>query len=494
MKLLILAQKVNYNDPVLGFFHGWIKEFSKHCKKITVICLEKGEYDLPPNVSVFSLGKPAQGWPASGGEKYSYHSHLIRRFVSIYLFYKFIWRERKSYNAIFVHMNQEYILLGGLLWLLLDKKIFMWRNHHAGNWLTDIASAMCSKVFCTSKYSYTAKYQKTVIMPVGINTETFKLLPNILRTPRSILFLARMAPVKRPDVLIEALKILKDRGIVFSASFYGDPISSDEKYYQALKKQVVENGLSNEVIFGKGLSDEAVAVAFNQHEIFVNLSPSGMYDKTILSAMTGGGLSLSSNKNLLGEIDERLLFEENDLNDLVQKLEALLTLDQVEKGRLISDSRKLVNERHSLNQLADKLKREISSAKPLPHAQVLKYIIAGGTAATVDLSFLYLFTSVFHIWYIFSAVMAFLIAFGVSFLLQKFWTFNDQNTERWKSQMTIYFIITSFNLSLNTLLLYLFVDYFHWHYLIAQIIAGALVASQSYFTYQKFVFKSNDFK
>jgi hypothetical protein len=57
MKLLIITQKVDINDPILGFFHRWIEEFAKHCEKITVICLYKGTYNLPNNVKVLSLGK-----------------------------------------------------------------------------------------------------------------------------------------------------------------------------------------------------------------------------------------------------------------------------------------------------------------------------------------------------------------------------------------------------------------------------------------------------
>ena len=57
MKLLITTQTVNINDPVLGFFHRWLKEFAENCEQVTVICLQVGEYQLPPNVKVISLGK-----------------------------------------------------------------------------------------------------------------------------------------------------------------------------------------------------------------------------------------------------------------------------------------------------------------------------------------------------------------------------------------------------------------------------------------------------
>ena len=32
MKLLIITQKVDSADPILGFFHQWVEEFAKHCE------------------------------------------------------------------------------------------------------------------------------------------------------------------------------------------------------------------------------------------------------------------------------------------------------------------------------------------------------------------------------------------------------------------------------------------------------------------------------
>src|SRR3989344_9634434 len=195
MRLLILTQKIDENDDVLGFMHGWVKEFARQAERVTVICLYKGEYHLPENVQVFSLGKER-------GES---------RLKYIWNFYKYISREQKNYDAVFVHMNQEYVLLGGLVWKILGKKIIMWRNHGAGNFLTRLAVMFCDKVLCTSKFSYTAKFKKTSLMPVGIDTKLFEADPTITRKTKSILFLARMSPVKRPDFLLAALRILNDQ-------------------------------------------------------------------------------------------------------------------------------------------------------------------------------------------------------------------------------------------------------------------------------------------
>ena len=56
MKLLILTQKVDANDDVLGFFVRWMDEFKKKVDKLSVICLEKGNGENE-NIPVYSLGK-----------------------------------------------------------------------------------------------------------------------------------------------------------------------------------------------------------------------------------------------------------------------------------------------------------------------------------------------------------------------------------------------------------------------------------------------------
>jgi len=204
MKLLIITQKVDINDDILSFFNGWLVEFAKHCESIVVICLQKGEYNLPENVEVLSLGKEENNFQFS-----IFNFKIFKKLKYLRNFYRCIWRERKNYDAVFVHMNQEYVLLGGLFWKILGKKIFMWRNHPHGNFFTSMAIFLSNKVFCTSEYSFTARYKKTEIMPVGIDTNFFKRDETIPRDPRSILFLGRIAPVKRPDMLIGAVALLK---------------------------------------------------------------------------------------------------------------------------------------------------------------------------------------------------------------------------------------------------------------------------------------------
>ncbi|MFA4941904.1 MAG: glycosyltransferase [Patescibacteria group bacterium] len=120
---------------------------------------------------------------------------------------------------------------------------------------------------------------------------------------------------------------------------------------------------------------------------------------------------------------------------------------------------------------------------------IIKYIISGGTAAVVDLSALYFFTSFCGIWYVLSSSLAFLLAYFVSFSLQKFWTFRDNGREKIRQQMYLYFIVGVANLFLNGAGMYLLVDKFGVMYLLAQIIIGAILGASSFIIYRFIIFK-----
>ncbi len=134
------------------------------------------------------------------------------------------------------------------------------------------------------------------------------------------------------------------------------------------------------------------------------------------------------------------------------------------------------------------------------HMKVVRYMISGSTAAAVDLIVLYILTGVFGMWYVISTPIAFIVAFGVSFSMQKYWTFRDHSTDDVAKQGTLYFVISAINMAINSFLVFIFTEFTRAHfsnlptlvekhdYLISQIVAALLIAIASFFVYQKFVF------
>ena len=336
MRLLIITQKVDANDDNLGFFHGWLEKFAENFEKIITVCLERGQYKLPANVKVLSLGK----------EQNNFQSSIFKKTKYLVNFYKYIWRERNSYDAVFVHMNQEYVILGGIFWKLFSKRILMWRNHLVGGFFTKIAVFLSDVVFYTSPFAFVAMYKKAKIMPVGIDTEKFQISNFKSRIPNSILYLGRISPIKKLDVLMDAFKILKDKKTNFNAKIIGNALKRDRKYYENLKQRIdIEEGMPN----------YKTPEIYNQYEIFVNLTPAGSMDKTIFEAMACGCLTLVCNRSLNRQIDKRLFFKENDAGDLAFKLEKILSLSNLEKQSIIKGLRDFVVYRHNLNFLIQEL-------------------------------------------------------------------------------------------------------------------------------------------
>jgi len=387
MKLLILTQKIDINDDLLGFMHGWVAEFARHFESIIVVALSAGEYSLPENVKVFSLGKASlvchsrplrrsfseaseSGNLGSGSRvppsprlwrasKPGMTNGISKKLKYVFNFFRYIWRERKNYDTVLVHMNKEYLVLGGLFWRFWGKKTALWYNHKKGNIISNLAGCLAGQIFYTSPFSFFAKWPKAQIMPVGIDTNLFKPDLAVEKNPASILFLGRISPVKKVEVLVEALGLLKKEGVNFNASIIGDAPERDKQYGEEINQRIKKLNLSDQVKIKEKIPNWQAPAIFNQHEIFVNLTPSGSMDKTIFEAMACGCLVLAANKSLAEEVGSKLLFENSNPVDLADKIKNALQLDATGRVNMLNKLREFVVKKHSLNFLAERLKESL---------------------------------------------------------------------------------------------------------------------------------------
>ncbi len=114
------------------------------------------------------------------------------------------------------------------------------------------------------------------------------------------------------------------------------------------------------------------------------------------------------------------------------------------------------------------------------HKVLVKYFFSGGTAVAVNLFALYVFTDLLRVWYVASSVVAFCISLSIGFLLQKFWTFHDNNMRSIKRQMVMYIAVGVLNVILGPTLLYAVVETFGIWYMFAQFLVMVALASESY--------------
>jgi putative flippase GtrA len=127
--------------------------------------------------------------------------------------------------------------------------------------------------------------------------------------------------------------------------------------------------------------------------------------------------------------------------------------------------------------------------KRLTKHLIVRYIISGSMSALVNIGALSLLYYVYHIYYLYAAIIASVLAFFLSLFLHKFWTFEDFSKHETHIQTGKYMITSLFGLGLNTLFLYILVDYFHFFVYMGQVIAGGSVACITFFLSRGFVFK-----
>ena len=338
MNLLIITQKVDKNDQLLGFFIDWIARFAQNFGKITVLCLEKGEFNLSENVRVLSLGKDR------GYSK-------IRQLST---FYSLLSALRNDYDAVFVHMNPIWVVLGGFWWRITRKKIFFWYTSGGVTAKLKLAEKFADTIFTASKESFRLPSKKVIITGHGIDTELFKPDINKKSEKFSILSIGRIAEVKNYEILVRAAKILKDKNIEFSITMIGEPaLKKDWDYEQKLKSLISELGLRENFNFLGKINHSDIVPYYQSNHLFIHLSKTGSLDKTLLEAMSCGMKILSSNDASKSFLPQNLNFNDKNSEELANKIVV------IKDSEPSSNLREYVVQHHNLDNLINKIAKAI---------------------------------------------------------------------------------------------------------------------------------------
>lgn len=364
MKLLVITQKVNKNDSNLGFFHEWLLRLAGRVEKLTVICLEKGEYTLPDNVTVLSLGK----------ERNKLLNCYIAKLLYCWRFYKFIWWERKNYDGVFVHMNPEYCILGGLLWRIWRKKILFWYTHKAVNWRLWLAEKFVNKIFTASKESFRLMSKKVEAVGHGIDVDFFDNYPirsvpqKDLSAELNLLVVSRISPIKDLETVIKGIKVLcqqfLDRHILpdgkITLTIIGDPIGRNGEFYKNKLRQLqIDSKLTWYIYFPSGKPYKDMLYEYKRHDALIHTSRTGSMDKVVLEALAAGLPVITSSEayahlavdELKGVVHS---FPAGNYQELAKTIEKVYLSGILEKLP-IQQGIDYVKEKHNLNNVIDEI-------------------------------------------------------------------------------------------------------------------------------------------
>lgn len=343
VKVLVCTEAIDRSDPLLGYFHGWVKEFARHAHKVHVICLGYGERNLPPNVTEHSLGKESMRKGNRFLKRFIYSGRFIRRIV----------KSRKEYDSVLVHLSSEFTILGAWIWKLLGKRIGFWHNDAKATLFSRAAIALSDVVFYSNPDSYAARYAHARYVPMGVDADMYTLERSAQK--ESLLFLGRIHPSKKLEAIMEAFGDIRKNVKHLTLDMYGEPRPGDEQYAAKLRSQF--SGLEREgaLTYRGTVLHERTPAVYAKHEIFVHAGSAHGSKKTLYEAMAAGCIVITSEKEVKDVIDSRLFLEEVNAETLGKAIRAALALSEEKREHARSVARAYVRREHALSSVVPTL-------------------------------------------------------------------------------------------------------------------------------------------
>jgi putative flippase GtrA len=124
----------------------------------------------------------------------------------------------------------------------------------------------------------------------------------------------------------------------------------------------------------------------------------------------------------------------------------------------------------------------------LNHEKITRFFLIGILSSLVDIGLLLFFIESLGIWYLFSAVLSYSCGIIVSYSLNKFLTFRDEN-RNFVTQFTTFLVISVSCLMVNICIIWLAVEIASLDYLTAKIIASFCAFFWNYYGQSRITFR-----
>lgn len=344
MKILVCTQVMDMTHPILGFFHAWVVAFAQKFEEVHVICLQKGQCELPKNVFVYSLGKE------DGVGKLTYIYRFYRYFFQIY--------RTKELTYVLYHMGAVYNILGAPFFLLRKRKhirFLWWKTHGHINLMGRVALLFVDEVLSASADSFPVRTQKLRVTGHAIDTSLFTMRNEHASSKEvQLLFVGRIMRVKRVEDVLAVAVVLRNRNVSVRVRIVG--VVADDGYQAELEHYCREYDLSSVVTFAGPRTHTELIAEYHNADILINPSDTDSIDKVVLEAMACGVLPLSSTRAFDALLSPHQLFmKKGDSVGYADSVERILQMPESERGLLAHALREVVVRDHALETLTKRI-------------------------------------------------------------------------------------------------------------------------------------------
>jgi glycosyltransferase involved in cell wall biosynthesis len=280
-RLLVLNLAVDDTDPILGFCTDWIRALAERVPQVDVLTMRLGSYDLPSNVRVYSVGKE-RGWSEP------------RRLLEFYLQLGRLL-SGPGYAGCFAHMQPLFALLGAPLLKLRRVPVTLWYTHSDTTLRLRAAVRVSDRVISADRNSLGVSTTRFVATGHGIDTDRFA---PAVRPGSQFRFVVvgRIAPVKRLELLVEAVSLLEgslQRDL--EVRLVGPTDTPNTGYRADLQRRAQQLGVDSAFRFVGPLTGTELVSEYQAAGSLVSLTGPGTFDKSVLEAMSCGVAPITMN-------------------------------------------------------------------------------------------------------------------------------------------------------------------------------------------------------
>jgi glycosyltransferase involved in cell wall biosynthesis len=342
MRVLMLTQAYDPDDPLLGFVDSWVRALACRVSRLDIVCLRSTSTNPPPQVAVWPVGSRGDGsqW---------------RRLLD---FQRRTLHLARTADIVFVHMIPRFVLAAGPAAIVHRRPIVLWYVHRAQSLELRAATALSRFVATAVPETFPFPTSKLRVLGHGVDSVWTALEAVVPPTPL-VVFVGRLMPVKHQATLVRALALLSaTRPDVQAVLVGGVPRGESEGYRQSLVELAGGLGISDRVTLAGPMTHAGIRDLLARASVAVNLSPPGLFDKAALESMMAGLPTIVASRSfdlLIGPDTWLRIDSPADHVALARALDRALSLTMAERNELTAAIRARTIDAHGLDAFMDRL-------------------------------------------------------------------------------------------------------------------------------------------
>ena len=286
MRLLLVNFVMDQSSPVLAWQQGVATRLAARCERVVVLTERVVAAPLPANVEVHRVPRILTTPLRLLGVRWLMNIPVWR------------WCARERFDAVFVHMNADWVYRLSPCWRRFGVPVLLWYAHGAVTRRLHRAHAHATCVITSTPEGFRIPSPKVRVIGQGVDTDLF-VPPARRPDSATIVAVGRVSRRKRVDLMLQSLAWLKTHAPQhpFRLRIIGPTLTrDDQRYAEELARMVEAAGLRDSVTFEGPLPVASLPEIYASSFAHLNLSETGSMDKAILESLASGCPTLTSNE------------------------------------------------------------------------------------------------------------------------------------------------------------------------------------------------------